>query len=79
MNRADNRAYMNLAVKGASCVMSQGVRIKDFESGRRKFERISWTFVQASLAFFLALLFTTVIPAIGFVSFIKLVAELMSN
>ena len=59
--------------------MSQCVRIRDFESGRRKFERISWTFVQASLAFFLALLFTTVIPAIGFVSFIKLVAELMSN
>jgi predicted RND superfamily exporter protein len=35
--------------------------------------------VQAVLAFGLALLFTTVIPAIGFVSFIKLVAELMSN
>ncbi len=59
--------------------MSQGVRIRDFESSRRKFERISWALVQASLAFFLALLFTTVIPALGFVSFIKLVAELISN
>ena len=59
--------------------MSQGVRIRDFESSRRKFERISWTLVQASLAFFLALLFTTVIPALGFVTFIKLVAELMSH
>jgi len=59
--------------------MSQGVRIRDFESSRRKFERISWTLVQASLAFCLALLFTTVVPAVGFLSFIKLVAELVSN
>ena len=59
--------------------MSQGVRIRDFESNWRKFERISWGFVQAALAFFLALLFITVIPALGFVSFIKLMAELLLN
>jgi hypothetical protein len=59
--------------------MSQGVRISDFESNWRKFERISWGFVQTALAFFLALLFITVIPALGFVSFITLVAELLFN
>ena len=85
MNQSVDHVHMDVAltprVKSSftGCVMSTGVRIRDFESSRRRFERISWTFVQASLAFFLALLFTTVIPAIGFVSFIKLVAELMSN
>ncbi len=59
--------------------MSQGVRIRDFESGWRKFERISWAALQAALAFFLALLFTTVIPAVGFLSFIRLLVDLMSN
>ena len=59
--------------------MSQGVRIRDFESNWRKFERLSSTFLQAALVFFLALLFTTVIPAVGFMSFIKLLSELMSS
>ncbi len=59
--------------------MSQGVRIRDFESNWRKFERLSLTFLQAALVFFLALLFTTVIPAVGFMSFIKLLSELMSS
>ena len=57
--------------------MSQGVRITDFESSWRKFERICLGLVQGSLAFFLALLFTTVIPAIGFMSFINLLFEFM--
>ena len=59
--------------------MSQGVRIQDVESNWRKFDRISSISLQTLLAILLALLFTTVIPALGFVSFVKLVAELLSN
>ena len=73
------RIHLQVAYAFTGRVMSQGVRIRDFESNRRKFERIVWTFVQAALAFCLALLFITVVPAVGFVSFIKLVAELMSH
>jgi hypothetical protein len=56
--------------------MEQGLRIRDFESSWRRFERISWTIVQSAVVFLFLLLATTILSVAGITSFVKLLFEI---
>ncbi len=56
--------------------MEQGLRIKDFESSWRRFERISWMIIQSTLVFLMLLMATTILSVAGITSFVKLLFEI---
>ena len=55
--------------------MAEGLRIKDFESSWRRFERISWIIVQSTLVCLMLTLAMTILSVAGITTFVKLLFE----